>query len=110
MTIISLNKVTLTGCTPEEYERFYRQISDLMAEQPGHVSQRLVRSTTESGVYFAIAEWESLEHYRALADIPELVEIFGQVITLPGPPPPSKPDKIVVEHHDAVVVSTHALA
>lgn len=107
MTIISLNKVTVTGCTPDEYERVYQEVSDLMAVQPGHISQRLVRSDSEPNVYFAIAEWESLEHYQALAENQQLVEVFGRVITLPGPPPPSKPDKIVVEHHDGVVVSAH---
>ncbi|MEV8632426.1 antibiotic biosynthesis monooxygenase family protein [Streptosporangium sp. NPDC051023] len=106
MTIVSLNKVTVTGCTPEEYERVYREASDFMAAQPGHISQRLVRSETEANVYFAIAEWESLEDYRALAGIQELVDIFGQVVTLPGASSPG-PDKIIIEHHDAVVVSTH---
>ncbi|TDB78123.1 antibiotic biosynthesis monooxygenase [Micromonospora sp. KC723] len=100
---ISVNKATLTDCTPEEYERFYQEACDYMAKQPGHIRQRLVRSDSEPGVYFAISEWESVEAYRRLATIDELVEIFGQVISLTEPRDPSK-DKIVVEHHDCSMV------
>ncbi|REE99060.1 antibiotic biosynthesis monooxygenase family protein [Thermomonospora umbrina] len=105
MTIVSVNKITLTGCGPEEYERWYREASAIMAAQPGHVSQRLWRSESRPDVYFAIAEWESAEHYRALMNVPEIVELFARLITLPGPPPPSRPDKIAVEHHDAALVA-----
>lgn len=102
---ISINKATLTGCTPEEYERFYQEAGDYMATQPGHIRQRLVRSDSEPNVYFAIAEWESVDAYRRLASVDELVKIFEQVISLTEPRDPSK-DKIVVEHHDCSIVLT----
>ncbi|MBV9845203.1 MAG: antibiotic biosynthesis monooxygenase [Kutzneria sp.] len=101
--IISLNRITVTGCPPEEYERVYQRASDLMATQPGHVSQLFVRSETSPKVYFAVAEWESLEHYAALADVKELVDVFASVISLSDAPSPED-DKIEVEHHKADVV------
>lgn len=100
--MISLNKVTVTGCTTEEYERVYKQASDYMATQPGHISQLFVRSETTPGVYFAIALWESVDHYTALADIDELVAIFEQVVSLSERT--ADGDKITVEHHRPVVV------
>lgn len=103
---VSVNKITVTGCSTEEYERVYREASDFMAKQPGHVRQRLVRSESEPNVYFAIADWESVEHYRQLATIDELVRIFGQVISLDDPAR-SHADKIKVEHHDCVVAIEH---
>jgi heme-degrading monooxygenase HmoA len=101
--IISLNKVTVTGCPVEEYERVYKQASDYMATQPGHISQLFLRSETTPGVYFAIALWESVEHYTALAGIDELVAIFDQVISL-SDPAAKDGDKITVEHHKPTVV------
>lgn len=104
--MISLNKVTVTGCPAEEYERVYKQASDYMATQPGHISQLFLRSETTPGVYFAIAVWESIDHYTALAGLDELVAIFDQVIALSGPAAEDgdKIDKITVQHHKPAVV------
>lgn len=117
--LVSVNKITVTGCSNEEYERVYRDASDLMAAQPGHLRQRLVRSQSEPNVYFAIADWERLEDYRRLATVEELVRIFAQV-KAPNHPTGSAAeqaagpvvesaatDKIKVEHHDCVVVNEH---
>jgi heme-degrading monooxygenase HmoA len=101
--MISLNKVTVTGCPVDEYERIYKQASDYMATRPGHISQLLVRSETTPGRYFAIALWESREHYTALAGIAELVAIFEQVLSLSDPAAADK-DKIALEHHEARMV------
>jgi heme-degrading monooxygenase HmoA len=101
--MISLNKVTVTGCPTEEYERVYKQASDYMATQPGHLSQLFLRSETIPGVYFAVALWESVEHYTVLSRVKELVAIFDQVISL-SDPAGSTGDKITVEHHEPTVV------
>ncbi|WP_439656012.1 antibiotic biosynthesis monooxygenase family protein [Lentzea sp. HUAS TT2] len=101
--MISLNKVTVTGCPVDEYERVYKQASDYMATQPGHISQLFLRSENHPGVYFAVALWESVDHYTALASVDELVAIFDQVISL-NDPDSAGGDKITVEHHKPSVV------
>ncbi|MDX8053053.1 antibiotic biosynthesis monooxygenase [Lentzea sp. BCCO 10_0798] len=101
--MISLNKVNVTGCPADEYERVYKQASDYMATQPGHISQLFLRSENHPGTYFAVALWESVEHYTALAGIDELVAIFDQVISL-NDPDAADGDKITVEHHKPEVV------
>lgn len=90
--IVCLNKIRVKGST-EKYEAVYRQGSDFMAAQPGHIRHKLVRSTQDPDVYFSIAHWENLESYKALANIQELKDIFDQV----------NPE-IELEHHECTVV------
>lgn len=88
---ICLNRIRVGGAA-EEYERVYREGSDFMATLPGHVRHMLVRSSTEPGVYFSVAEWRSEEDYRAMSATPEVRKIFDQ---LSG--------GIEVENHEGVV-------
>ncbi|MFE6390193.1 MULTISPECIES: antibiotic biosynthesis monooxygenase [Nocardiopsis] len=88
---ICLNRIR-AGEAAEDYERVYREGSDFMATLPGHVRHMLVRSDTEPGVYFSIAEWRSEEDYRAMSATPRVREIFDQ---LSG--------RIEVENHEGAV-------
>ncbi|MFE9747021.1 antibiotic biosynthesis monooxygenase family protein [Saccharothrix saharensis] len=91
--MVCLNRIRLAGCTDAFYEEVYRRGSDFMAAQPGHLRHKLVRSREDPSVYFSVAEWESLDHYRALDRLDELTAIFAEVN-----------DKIEIENHECVVV------
>ncbi|MCE7000778.1 antibiotic biosynthesis monooxygenase [Saccharothrix sp. S26] len=91
--MVCLNRIRLVDCSDEFYEEVYRQGSDLMAAQPGHLRHKLVRSREDASVYFSVAEWESLDHYRALDRLDALTDIFARVN-----------DKIDIENHECVVV------
>ncbi|WP_024805873.1 antibiotic biosynthesis monooxygenase [Nocardia sp. BMG51109] len=63
--LICLNTIRVKGSTGE-YEAVYREGSDYMAAQPGHIRHKLLRSTQDSTLYFSIAEWRDPESFEAL--------------------------------------------
>lgn len=78
-TAVCLNRIRLLHTAPADYEAAYREGAGLMSEQPGHLRHKLVRSWNDPTVYYSIAEWATIEDFRALTRLGELAAIFAEV-------------------------------
>lgn len=50
----------------EEFERVWREVAEALRDHPANLGHRLLRSTEEDGVYYAMGDWTSEAAFRAL--------------------------------------------
>ncbi|MFC4910154.1 antibiotic biosynthesis monooxygenase family protein [Actinomadura gamaensis] len=62
--IVFVNTFVVAG-TAEEFERVFTETSDFLCGQPGFLSHRLVRSTSEPSRYVNVATWKDEAALRA---------------------------------------------
>jgi heme-degrading monooxygenase HmoA len=82
-----VNQLTVTG-DPAQFEEISARMSGFMAEQPGYLSHRLLRSLRQPEVYVEIAEWETADaHGAALRSdaFQGLIRELAQVVAKPSP-------------------------
>ena len=84
--LVLVNKFVVTG-SPEEFEKVFTGTAEFMLRQPGCLGYRLVRSFTDTSVYFNIAEWRDRDALLSLRDRPEMVEHRAQIKTVAVPDP-----------------------
>lgn len=76
--IVFINRFTVTG-DPQEFERAFAETAAHLAEQPGFIRYRLVRSGDDPHVYANVAEWETGADLRAAVRGPEFDEHARQL-------------------------------
>jgi long-chain acyl-CoA synthetase len=81
-----VNKFTVTG-NPDEFERIWTDSSEFMRHQPGFVSFRLVRSVSQPGVYFNIAEWADVAAHERVVRSPAFQSHITELARLAKPEP-----------------------
>lgn len=74
---------TFTVAAPaEEFVRVFTETSDFLCDQPGFISHRLVRSTTDPARYVNIALWTGETALRAATSLPGFAEHARRLRTL----------------------------
>ncbi|CAL9327116.1 antibiotic biosynthesis monooxygenase family protein [Streptomyces sp. SudanB182_2057] len=71
--IVFINRFTVTG-DPRAFERAFADTAAHLAERPGFLRHRLVRSTDDPRSYVNVAEWETAADLRAAVHGPAFDE------------------------------------
>jgi heme-degrading monooxygenase HmoA len=74
MTIRVICTATIAPAHQAAFERAFAQVTRNVRGTPGHIRDELLRSTEDDTTYVLLAEWESVDLFRAWADDPCHIE------------------------------------
>jgi heme-degrading monooxygenase HmoA len=72
--VVIVNRFVVPPSVESDFVNAWQSDRDWFAQQPGFVSARLIKGLAGSHTFLNIAEWQSIEHFRAAVTQPEVRE------------------------------------